>query len=210
MTVYTIGHSTRSLEDFIALLQRAGVRHLADVRTFPSSRRYPHFNREPLERALSDVGIGYSHHPALGGRRTPRRDSRNTAWRNTGFRGYADYMEGDEFAAGLERLLATAGASPTAIMCAEAVPWRCHRSLIADALVARDVDVRHILDAGAKPHTLTSFAVARDGRVSYAALPPDEVRQADLFADDDPERENDGPGREHDHPGHENDDPEQV
>ncbi|HET7564372.1 MAG TPA: DUF488 domain-containing protein [Gemmatimonadaceae bacterium] len=188
MTVYTIGHSTRSLDDFVALLQREGVRHLADVRTFPASRRYPHFNREPLALALAEAGIAYSHHPALGGRRTPKRDSRNTAWRNAGFRGYADYMEGEAFASGLDALLATAAASPTAIMCAEAVPWRCHRSLIADALVARGVDVQHILDAGSKPHTLTSFAVARDGRVSYTAPPSEPARQSDLFADDDPER----------------------
>lgn len=195
MTVYTIGHSTRALEDFVALLRREDIRHLADVRTFPSSRRYPHFNREPLERALAEAGIGYSHHPALGGRRTPRRDSHNTAWRNAGFRGYADYMEGAEFEAGLERLLEIVGATPTAIMCAEAVPWRCHRSLIADALVARGVGVEHILDAGTKPHTLTSFARAHDGRVSYAADTQSVPRQSELFGEDDTRRPDGNPRR---------------
>src|SRR3954467_12286688 len=129
--LYTIGHSTRTLEDFIALLKREGVSHLVDVRAFPTSARYPHFNQASLSESLARQGIRYSHFPELGGRRRVRRDSRNVLWRNAGFRGYADYMETREFAAALDDLLAAAAREPTAIMCAEAVPWRCHRSLIS-------------------------------------------------------------------------------
>ena len=149
------------------MLRKEGVTHLADVRAFPASRRHPHFNKEQLIPALSANGIDYTHFPALGGRRKARSDSRNTEWKNAGFRGYADYMETAEFESGLEMLIATAKNDSTAIMCAEAVPWRCHRTLISDALVARGVEVLHILDGGAKPHTLTSFATVRNGRVSY-------------------------------------------
>jgi uncharacterized protein (DUF488 family) len=181
MTIYTIGHSTRDLQDFLALLRRDDIRQLADVRSFPASRRYPHFNRDPLARALTDAGIAYSLHQALGGRRTPRRDSRNAGWRNAGFRGYADYMESEAFAAGLDALVSLAAGGPTAIMCAEAVPWRCHRSLIADALTVRGVDVRHILDAGTRPHVLTSFAMVRDGTLSYPAERTTPHAHPDLF-----------------------------
>jgi uncharacterized protein (DUF488 family) len=181
MTIYTIGHSTRDLHDFLALLQRDGIRQLADVRSFPASRRYPHFNRDPLARALAEAGITYSLHQALGGRRAPTRDSRNVGWRNAGFRGYADYMESEAFAAGLDALLSVAAGGPTAIMCAEAVPWRCHRSLIADALTVRGMDVRHILDAGTRPHVLTRFAVVRDGALSYPAERATEDAHPDLF-----------------------------
>lgn len=173
LVLHTIGHSTRALDDFLALLRREGIRHVADVRTFPGSRRYPHFGAEPLAAALARAGIAYSHHPALGGRRRPRADSPNGAWRNEGFRGYADYMAGEEFARGVDGLLAIASREPVAVMCAEAVPWRCHRSLLADALVARGVEVRHITDARTYPHRLTSFAVVRDGRVAYPG-PADE------------------------------------
>ena len=169
--VFTIGHSTRELDAFIALLEREGVRHVADVRRFPGSRRHPQFGRDALALALEGRGIAYSHHPSLGGRRSPRPDSPNGAWRNAGFRGYADYMATPEFTDALERLLDVARAEPTAIMCAEAVPWRCHRSMIADALVARGVPVRHILDARTEPHRLTSFAVVRDGGIVY---PPEQ------------------------------------
>jgi uncharacterized protein (DUF488 family) len=169
VTLYTVGHSTRPLDAFLALLAREGVRHVADVRRFPVSRRYPHFSREPLASALAARGVGYSHHLALGGRRTPRPDSPNAAWRNAGFRGYADYMQSADFAAALDALLALARATPTAILCAEAVPWRCHRSLIADAVVARGETVLHILDAGTTAHALPPFAVARGGQVTYPA-----------------------------------------
>jgi uncharacterized protein (DUF488 family) len=168
--IYTIGHSTRQLDEFTGLLTREGVTHLADVRTFPFSRRYPHFNQEILAPAVGLLGIAYTHFVALGGRRRARRDSRNTAWRNASFRGYADYMETGEFGAAIDALMeAAASKGTTAIMCAEAVPWRCHRSLIADALTARGVEVQHILDAGPKPHSLTSFARIERGTVRYDA-----------------------------------------
>jgi uncharacterized protein (DUF488 family) len=165
--IFTIGHSTRTAEDFLGLLRREGVAQLVDVRSFPSSKRYPHFNQEQLSAQLRTAGIGYTHMPELGGRRTPRRDSANTEWKNSGFRGYADYMETRAFERALDELINTAASQATAIMCAEAVPWRCHRSLIADALTARGAEVLHIMDAGAKPHTLTAFARVVDGRIRY-------------------------------------------
>jgi uncharacterized protein (DUF488 family) len=176
LTIHTIGHSTRAIPDFIALLRREGVRHVADVRTFPGSRRHPQFGREALAAALAEAGIAYSHHPALGGRRRPRPDSPNGAWRNEGFRGYADHMASEEFHEALDALVALASHEPVAIMCAEAVPWRCHRNLIADALVVRGVEVRHILDARSDPHRLTRFAVVRHGRVEY---PPPAAGEAE-------------------------------
>jgi len=165
--VYTIGHSTRELNDFIALLEREHIEHLADVRSFPGSRRYPQFGREALAASLAARDIRYSHHVALGGRRHARADSPNGAWRNESFRGYADYMVTPEFAAALDELVDAASRERTAIMCAEAVPWRCHRSLVSDALVARGVDVRHILDARTDPHRMTSFAIVKDGVLCY-------------------------------------------
>jgi uncharacterized protein (DUF488 family) len=174
--VFTIGHSTRALDEFAGLLKREGVAHLADVRAFPFSRRYPHFNGDQLAPALAGEGIAYTHFPSLGGRRRAKKDSHNTAWRNSGFRGYADYMETDSFRAALDSMLAVASRDPTAIMCAEAVPWRCHRSLISDALTARGVEVLHIFDNGVKPHTLTSFARVVGGEVRY-----DEGSELDLF-----------------------------
>src|SRR5437870_10641503 len=144
--IYTVGHSTRSLETFLALLAEHQIRLLVDVRRYPASRRYPHFAQEPLAAALEAVGIAYRHDADLGGRRAARRDSANTAWRSAGFRGYADYMETPAFEDALARLRELARARPTAILCAEAVPWRCHRQLIADALVARGEEVGHIFD----------------------------------------------------------------
>lgn len=170
MTIYTIGHSTRSFEDFVALLRAHHVHQIADVRAFPRSRRHPHFNLESLERALPTCGVGYRHFRGLGGRRQPRRHSPNSAWRSEGFRGYADYMITAEFVENLDALVDYA-AQPTAVMCAEAVWWRCHRQLIADALVARDVDVRHIGSAGPPAvHTLTPFARLQRGKVTYPGL----------------------------------------
>jgi uncharacterized protein (DUF488 family) len=164
----TIGHSTRTLDELIALLRAHGVGRLVDVRSVPRSRRSPHFDREALPGPLRDAGIAYLHMPGLGGLRKPRRDSANTAWRNDGFRGYADYMETEAFRTSLGALLGLAVESPTAIMCAEAVPWRCHRSLIADALVARAVEVRHILTATrADRHRPTSFARVVGTTVTY-------------------------------------------
>jgi uncharacterized protein (DUF488 family) len=174
--LFTIGHSTRSLEEFLELLAREGVTHLVDVRAFPASRRYPHFSAPDLKKSLIATGVQYSHAPDLGGRRTPRKDSRNTEWRNDGFRGYADYMETPRFESALDQLLGLAKNGRTVIMCAEAVPWRCHRSLISDAATARAVSVWHILDAGVQEHRLTPFARIDRGRVRY-----DAFTQNDLF-----------------------------
>jgi uncharacterized protein (DUF488 family) len=174
MTVHTIGHSARSIDEFIALLQENGVRLLVDVRRHPGSRLYPQFNSETLAATLAVAGIAYRHVPDLGGRRQPRADSPNTAWENAGFRGYADHMDSAEFRAGLATLLRDAERGGAAIMCAEAVPWRCHRNLLADALVTRGVGVIHILDKGStKPHALHEAARVRDdGTVYYPGRDP--------------------------------------
>jgi uncharacterized protein (DUF488 family) len=171
VTIYTIGHSTRSLDDFLALLRAHRIAQLADVRTVPKSRRHPHFAGEALARTLPEAGIAYRHLAALGGLRKPRKDSRNTAWRHESFRGYADHMETPVFQRAMDDLIAWSGAQPTVVMCAEAVWWQCHRQLIADALVARAVEVRHIMSAGPAPlHALTAFARIDDGRVTYPGL----------------------------------------
>ena len=166
--LFTIGHSTHPLAEFIALLQAHGVTLLADVRTIPRSRHNPQFNRETLPVSLAQAGIGYVHLAALGGLRKPLPDSINAAWKNASFRGYADYMQTPEFAAGLEQLLELARERPTAVMCAEAVPWRCHRSLIGDALTARGVAVEDILSESKRsPHRMTPFARVEGERVTY-------------------------------------------
>ncbi|HEV3099747.1 MAG TPA: DUF488 domain-containing protein [Candidatus Udaeobacter sp.] len=170
MRIWTIGHSTRSIDTFISLLKANGITVLADVRTWPGSKRYPQFNKEKLSHSLGKAGIRYEHFPELGGRRKAKPDSKNTAWRNESFRGYADYMETEEFNKGVKRLLdLSAAAGPTAIMCAEAVWWRCHRSLISDYLKARGIEVIHILDANkTEPHPYTSAAQIVNGKLSYA------------------------------------------
>jgi uncharacterized protein (DUF488 family) len=169
--IWTIGHSTRNIDNFVSLLQENGIKLVADVRMFPGSKRYPQFNRESLAGSLGQSGIRYEHFPELGGRRKTRPDSRNTAWRNASFRGYADHIETKEFRNGVARLLDLANTTgPTAIMCAEAVWWRCHRSLISDYLKARGVEVIHILDAGkAEPHPYTSAARIVNGELTYSA-----------------------------------------
>lgn len=168
MNLSTIGHSNRSIDEFLALLDAHGIQQLVDVRTAAGSRRNPQFMRDELARALEHRGIRYMHLPALGGFRKPRPDSVNTAWRNESFRGYADYMQTPEFETALAALLGVAAEEPTAIMCAEAVPWRCHRSLIADAIVARGLTVSHILStARSNPHILTSFARVENCRLTY-------------------------------------------
>jgi uncharacterized protein (DUF488 family) len=169
MRIWTIGHSTRAINAFISLLEENGIKLLADVRSWPGSKRYPQFNKEPLASSLKKHGIRYEHFPELGGRRKPKPDSRNTAWRNASFRAYADHMETEEFRKGVERLLVLAGeAGPAAIMCAEAVWWRCHRSLISDYLKSRGIEVMHILDANKiQPHPFTSAAHIVDGKLSY-------------------------------------------
>jgi uncharacterized protein (DUF488 family) len=171
VTVYTIGHSTRALDEFIGLLHAHGVTQLADVRTIPKSRRHPHFVGLAMSESLPAAGISYRHLAGLGGLRKPAPDSPNLGWRHAAFRGYADYMRTPAFEAALEDLIVWSREGPTAVMCAEAVWWRCHRQLVADALVARGVEVRHITSARAAPvHTLTSFARVDEGRVSYPGL----------------------------------------
>jgi len=170
MKIWTIGHSTRSIDVFISLLEENGIKLLTDVRSLPGSKRYPQFNKEALAESLSARGIRYEHFPELGGRRKSNPNSHNTAWRNASFRGYADYMETEEFHNGVARLLRVAReAGPAAIMCAEAVWWRCHRSLISDYLKACDIEVMHILNANKiQPHPFTSAARIVDGNLSYA------------------------------------------
>ncbi|MGH9344764.1 MAG: DUF488 family protein [Terriglobia bacterium] len=170
LVVFTIGHSTREIAAFIKLLGSHGVKQLVDVRTIPRSRRNPQYNIESLPGSLSAAGIRYAHLPALGGLRHARRDSPNMGWRNASFRGYADYMQQPEFQNGFERLIKLAAARPTAIMCAEAVPWRCHRFLIADALLVHGARVEHILsEKHTHAHSLIPFARVENGRITYPA-----------------------------------------
>lgn len=169
--IFTVGHSTRSLEEFIALLQSHGVTQVADVRTIPRSRHNPQFNRDTLPQALAAAGIEYRHIARLGGLRHGIPDSPNMGWRNASFRGFADYMQTAEFAEGLGELLDLARQRPTAVMCAEAVPWRCHRSLIADALLVRGIPVEEIIGAGrTQAHKLTPFARAEGLKITYPAV----------------------------------------
>jgi uncharacterized protein (DUF488 family) len=171
LTVWTIGHSTLSIEEFIERLQSFEIAVLADVRSFPGSRRYPHFNQEHLSRALAGVQIRYEHLRELGGRRRVRPDSLNLAWRNESFRGYADYMETAEFHLGIERLLTVAGPHRVAIMCSEAVWWRCHRSLISDYLKVKGLEIFHIMGKGkSEPHPFTSAARVVNGELSYRGV----------------------------------------
>jgi uncharacterized protein (DUF488 family) len=169
--VFTIGHSNRPLEEFLRMLRAYSVDLLVDVRTMPRSRTNPQFNRETLPADLAAVGIEYRHLPGLGGLRHPRKDSINTAWQNASFRGYADYMQTPEFERSLEELIARGAEHTTAIMCAESLPWRCHRSMIADALTARCIAAYHIMSAEkADLHKLRDFAQVHEGRVTYPAL----------------------------------------
>ncbi|ALA60510.1 DUF488 family protein [Nitrospira moscoviensis] len=174
MTLWTIGHSTRPIDEFLALLKAHDIRQLVDVRTVPKSRHNPQFNTDRLAKSLKKAGLGYLHMPQLGGLRKAKKDSINTGWRNASFRGYADYMQTDQFVEALEELMAYGTDKSTAIMCAEAVPWRCHRSLIADALTSQGWTVVDIMtEQRADPHRLTPFAKMTQGRVTYPA-PMDE------------------------------------
>jgi uncharacterized protein (DUF488 family) len=167
--IWTIGHSTLTIGDFLALLSANKIRALADVRRFPASHRHPQFNQAELQESLAAEGVEYLHLPELGGRRPARPDSANTVWRNPSFRGYADYMETDAFRAGVERLLLLARDKRTVVMCAEAVWWRCHRALIADYLKVSGVNVIHISSAAGNPiHPYTSAARISNGKLSYA------------------------------------------
>ncbi|MFO1534084.1 MAG: DUF488 family protein [Thermoplasmatota archaeon] len=168
-----LGHSNRPLADFLAMLRAHGIQLLADVRTHAGSRFVPWANPDVLQEALAQEGARYVHLPALGGRRKPVPGSINTAWRNEQFKGYADHMDTAEFQEGLRKLLRLAAEQPTAVMCSEAVPWRCHRSLLADALVARGVEVVQAIDAEhSAPHKMTPFARVKDGQVTYPGERP--------------------------------------
>lgn len=167
-TVWTIGHSSRPLEAFIALVTGAEIERIADVRRYAGSRAHPHYNPAPLSEALAASGIGYLPFPELGGRRTPDPASTNTVWRNAAFRAYADYMETPAFRAGLARLVEVAAEARTALLCSEAVWWRCHRSMIADALKAGGIQVLHVMEGGRlTEHPYTSAAQVEDGRLRY-------------------------------------------
>ncbi len=172
--VLTVGHSTRTIEEFVQLLQAHGVTEVVDVRTIPQSRHNPQFNKGSLPASLKKVGLRYLHMPELGGLRHARPDSRNTGWRNASFRGYADYMQTPEFAQAIEQLIALAKQERIAIMCAEAVPWRCHRSLIGDALLVRGIRVEDIMTPTRRQiHTFTPFAETRGHTITY---PPSETK----------------------------------
>ena len=179
-TVFTIGHSTRTSDEFVAILRAHRIETLGDVRLIPRSRRYPHFNDDVLAVSLPAAGIDYVPFQSLGGRRKPAKDSVNTAWRNESFRGYADFMQTDAFTRALDELMRLARPKRTAIRCAEAVPWRCHRSLIADALLARGWDVIDLFDQSKSvPHKLTPFARVEGTRVTY----PSEAADAGSLFD---------------------------
>jgi uncharacterized protein (DUF488 family) len=166
--IFTVGHSTRAWDDFLTLLASHGVKAVADVRLIPKSRRYPHFRDESLATELPKAGLRYLPFRNLGGRRRPAKDSVNDAWRNDSFRGYADYMQTPAFAQALDELMRAAREAPTTIMCAEAVPWRCHRSLIADALLVRGWEVLDIMAVNkAVPHKLTPFARVEGTKITY-------------------------------------------
>lgn len=169
--VLTIGHSTRTFEEFLRLLRAHGVTAVADVRTVPRSRRHPHFSTEKLSALLGAEGVAYRHVPGLGGLRKPRADSANGGWRVEGFRGYADYMQTPEFLTALESLLDFAREFRVAVMCAESKWWQCHRQLVADALVVRGIEVRHIMSVREAPlHAITAFARVSGTTISYPAL----------------------------------------
>ena len=167
--LFTLGHSTRALEEFGVILRAHGVRRIVDVRSIPRSRHNPQFNRDTLSRFLRNRRISYRHMKSLGGLRRARPDSlANAGWRNASFRGFADYMQTPQFGRALDQLIRLAAERPTAILCAESVPWRCHRSLIADALTARGIHVDHIMAGGAlKAHTMTPFAEVVGGKIIY-------------------------------------------
>ena len=169
--IYTIGHSTRPIDEFIALLAAHGITRLGDIRSVPRSRRHPHFSIESLSISLPTAGVTYRHFPGLGGLRKPRRDSTNTAWRHPGFRGYADYLQTPDFERALGEFLEFTAYGRGVMMCAEGVWWRCHRQLVADVLVASGVEVRHIMSGTSAPlHVMSAFSRVVDGKVSYPGI----------------------------------------
>lgn len=171
--IFTIGHSTRPFADFVELLKSNGVERVIDIRTVPRSRHNPQFNRDTLGPALRKFGIAYTHLKKLGGLRHARPDSVNLGWHNASFRGFADYMQTPDFEGGLARAIKLAQTKPSALMCAEAVPWRCHRSLVADALLVRGIPVKDIVGASSpRPHELTPFARVRGTLITYPTDKP--------------------------------------
>lgn len=173
MTIYTIGHSTRTIKEFVDLLNLSGVTQLIDIRTIPKSRHNPQYTSENLEKSLDAQGIRYFYLKELGGLRPKVNNTENYGWRNVSFRNYADYMQSEEFRDGMDSLVQRAKQATTAIMCAEAVPWRCHRSLVGDALLVRHVHVADIISkTNIKEHALTSFAVVKDHKITY---PPEKT-----------------------------------
>ena len=173
LPVCTIGHSNRTIEDFIGLLRQNGITCLLDIRTVPKSRHNPQFGQDQLAQSLADAGIEYRYLRGLGGLRRPRKESQNAGWRNTSFRGYADYMQTEEFAANVDAVIDLAESRTCALMCAEAVPWRCHRSLVADALSVRGIPAVEILsESGYRMHKLTPFARVEGTHISY---PPEQA-----------------------------------
>jgi uncharacterized protein (DUF488 family) len=170
-SVFSIGHSSRNLDDFLELIDRFKIQLLLDIRTIPRSRHVPQFNSDSLERALQNHGVGYRHVKRLGGLRKPAHDSPNMGWRHLSFRGFADYMQTAEFKKGLSELLDLASEKTLVVMCAEAVPWRCHRSLISDSLLIRGIEVLHIISAkNVRRHELTSFAAVKGDRITYPKI----------------------------------------
>ena len=179
LSIFTVGHSTRPIDTFTELLQGHSVGRLVDIRTMPRSRHNPQFNTEALLESLAQVGIGYTHQPGLGGLRHTTAASPNQGWRNKSFRGYANYMQTPAFDVSLEEVIALAQNEPIALMCAEAVPWRCHRSLVADALLARGIPVHELVNPQKRePHKLTRFAKVEGARVTY---PPEAPVNGELF-----------------------------
>lgn len=167
-TIYTIGHSTHAIQHFIEMLKACEIKLLADIRTFPGSGRYPHFNKELLAQSLASAGINYLHYPPLGGRRKPKANSQNTAWRSAAFQGYADHMESEEFKTASDDLQQRAATLHTAYMCSEAVWWRCHRALLSDYLKVREWTVLHIMDINKQSeHPYTSAATVKQGKLFY-------------------------------------------
>src|SRR4051812_21197975 len=170
MTIYTIGHSTRAADELLALLREHEIKLLADIRRYPGSKRYPHFASDAMARWLPESGIAYVHMPELGGRRKPLPDSLNTAWRNEQFRAYADYMAAEEFRVAIDKVIALGETQRLAVMCAEAVPWRCHRNLIADELTRRGIEVRHVISGQpAKAHVMNEHARVDGDHLVYPA-----------------------------------------
>lgn len=183
--IFTVGHSTKTAEEFISLLQAHAVTLLLDIRTVPRSRTNPQFNKDALPQTLAQAGIRYQHVPELGGLRKPNKDSINLGWRNLSFRGYADYMQTPQFSHAIDHLLSLAEDHQVALMCAEAVPWRCHRSLVSDALTVRGIPVEELSSIKKRqPHKLTRFAAVSGSKLTYPSDDSGVISRSGTDADD--------------------------